>query len=576
MKQLPLMVEPVPVLDELTTYSTGRPESGLDLILDFNERLTPPFTIADLDDAREWQVNRYPELGALEPSIARRLGVPVDSILVTGGADDALERTVRSVCTAGRNAIMTTPSYGMIRRFIRIAGAELEEIPWWRGGYPVEEVLAAADESTALVCVVSPNNPTGSVASADELREILETLPRSLVLLDQAYVDFTNGENDLAPVALEYPNAVVVRTFSKAWGGAGLRVGFAMGDPRVVDWLRRIGLPFPVSTPSLRLAASMLDDEDQPGTTLITAVRRQRRELSDELADLGIEVLPSEGSFVFARFPAARRVWRWLHAFGISIRAFHGRPETDGWLRITLPGDEPGFERIRHALRTILAPEALLFDMDGVLVDVSRSYRQAILQTAASFGVELDSEDVEQANAEGDANNDWELTRRLIAAQGVEQTLDEVTKRFEQMYQGSESQPGLRNNEKLMVPPDRLRSLAGRIPLAVVTGRPRADAERFLNEHSISDCFSAVVTMEDGPLKPDPAPVRRALEKLGVRHAWMVGDTPDDIRAADAAGVLPLGVVAPGDDPKATCSSLTDSGAAEVFNTANQVLEVLP
>jgi HAD superfamily hydrolase (TIGR01548 family) len=367
-----------------------------------------------------------------------------------------------------------------------------------------------------------------------------------------------------------------VRTLSKAWGAAGLRVGYAFGDPRVVDWLRRIGLPFPVSTPSQALAAAMLADADGPGPQRIAAIRRQRGKLSTLLEGLGVEVLPSQGSFVFARFDDAARVWSSLHALGVAIRAFHGRPDVEGWLRITLPGDEEAFRRLDHALRTVLAPEALLFDMDGVLADVSGSYREATLRTAASFGVELEPADIETATAEGNANNDWELTRRLMAARGIERPLDEVRARFEEIYQGTEAEPGLRRTERPLVSPAELRALADRRPLAVVTGRPRADAERFLEENGIAEFFRTVVTMEDGPLKPDPAPVRLALERLGAATAWMVGDTPDDLRAARGANVLPIGVVAPGDRPGATAASLQRAGAALVLDTTSEILEVLP
>lgn len=576
MADRPLLVEPVPVLAELAAYTTGRPVDGIDLVLDFNERLAPPDALAGIAGLEAWRLNRYPELGALEPVIAARLGLPALSVLVTGGADDALERTVRVVCGPGRRGIMSTPSYGMIRRFIRIAGAELVEVPWWRGDFPVDAVLSEADDSTALVCVVSPNNPTGSVASGDALRRLLESLPRTLVLLDQAYVDFAEPEHDLAPLALEYPNAVVVRTLSKAWGAAGLRVGYALGDPRVVDWLRRIGLPFPVSTPSQALAAAMLADGDAPGAQRIAAIRRQRGELSALLEELGAEVLPSAGSFVFARFADAQRVWTSLHALGIAIRAFHGRPGVDGWLRLTVPGDADSFARLGRALRTVLAPEALIFDMDGVLADVSGSYREATLRTAGAFGVEITIQDIEAATAEGNANDCWVLTRRLMGERGVDRPLAEVKMRFEEIYQGTEAEPGLRRTERLLLDRAELEALGERRPLAVVTGRPRADADRFLAERGIADCFRTVVTMEDAPIKPDPAPVRLALERLGVASAWMVGDTPDDLRAARGAGVLPIGVVAPGDDPQATTASLRRAGAAAVLAATREILEVLP
>jgi phosphoglycolate phosphatase-like HAD superfamily hydrolase len=110
----------------------------------------------------------------------------------------------------------------------------------------------------------------------------------------------------------------------------------------------------------------------------------------------------------------------------------------------------------------------------------------------------------------------------------------------------------------------------------VVTGRPRRDAERFLSDHGLADCFATVVTMDDAPIKPDPAPVRLALERLGSRHAWMVGDTPDDLRAARGAGVLPLGVLAPQDEPERARSALAAAGAARILDRLDDLLEMLP
>jgi phosphoglycolate phosphatase len=112
--------------------------------------------------------------------------------------------------------------------------------------------------------------------------------------------------------------------------------------------------------------------------------------------------------------------------------------------------------------------------------------------------------------------------------------------------------------------------------LAIVTGRPRADALRFLEQFDLLDVFGALVCREDAPLKPDPAPVRAALERLGVRRAWMLGDTRDDLEAARGAGVLPIGVVAAGMDPTHTRLDLERAGAACVLERVNDLEELLP
>src|SRR6185369_5530609 len=157
--------------------------------------------------------------------------------------------------------------------------------------------------------------------------------------------------------------------------------------------------------------------------------------------------LPSQANFVLARFVRSSWVWEALAGLGIAVRIFPETATLAGYLRITCPGRAQEFERLAAALRTILAPEALLFDLDGVLADVSGSYRQAILDTTLSFGASLAPGDIERMKAAGHANNDWELTQRLLAERGVTRTVQEVTDRFEAIYQGTESSPGLRRSE---------------------------------------------------------------------------------------------------------------------------------
>ncbi|MCU0304744.1 MAG: aminotransferase class I/II-fold pyridoxal phosphate-dependent enzyme [Thermoanaerobaculales bacterium] len=574
MSEPPFLVEPVPALAQLSRYSVRRPPFATDLVLDFNES-TEPLPLSgptpDLADA-----HCYPWTDRLVARLAERLGVAPDRVIVTCGADDALERAVRSVCCPGRRAVMTQPTYGMPRRYAILAGADIATVPWWSGPFPVDRVLAAAGDDAALLLVVSPNNPTGAAVTRDELAALVEGLPRTLVILDQAYREFADPGLDLTELALAHPNVVLVRTFSKAWGGAALRAGYAVGDPRVVDWMVRVGLPFPVARPTLELLAGLVADGAEPECGRIERVRRERAELAGLLAGLGAEPLPSQASFVLARFDDAPWVRTAMAALGIAIRGFPGRVELDGWLRTTLPGDDGAFARLADGFRTVLRPEAVLLDLDGVIADESVSYRRAVVETAATFGVEIAIETVNAAKAGGDANNDWELTRRLLAEAGIEASLDEVTRRFEAIYQGTVDAPGLRSHERLLVEPDLLRRLAAELPLAIVTGRPRGDAERFLAEHGIAEIFSTVVVLDDAPSKPDPAPVHLALERLGLRHAWMVGDTPDDLRAARGASVLPIGIVAPGDDPAVAQPALAAAGAARILDTLDQLLEVLP
>jgi histidinol-phosphate aminotransferase len=559
-----------------------QPEPGV-LKLDGNEGNPPPrklledLAVADLSRLRD-----YPDARPLESDIAERLGVDPARVIVTAGADDALDRVFRAYLRPGRRLILPVPAFEMMYRFATVVGGEILPVPW-TDAFPTDEVITALDDSVSLVAMISPNNPTGRTATASDLERVSEAASKvdsgeafgAMVLLDHAYVEYS--DQDLTAVAERLDNVVTVRTFSKAWGLAGCRVGYAVASPEVATVLRNVGNPFPVSGLSLAAVRAQTTTGEAALTKHVERIREGRAQLTERLARQGIEAFPSQGNFVLADFGARSDfVFRGLAALGVRVRRFPHRPEIAEALRITLPDQAGDLNKLLEAFKTCLAPQALLFDLDGVIADVETSYRRCILETAGGFGVEVTSEEVATEVLAGDANNDWVLTQRIMAGRGVEVSLDDVTKAFQEAYLGTSTSPGLRESERMLVPVDVLSRLAERLPLAIVTGRPREEAEWFLDKAELTDLFPTVVCMEDGPLKPDPAPVQLARSRLAVERAWMVGDTPDDIRAATAAGVLPIGVVAPGPNPTASTAALRESGAATVLGTINDLLELLP
>jgi HAD superfamily hydrolase (TIGR01548 family) len=360
---------------------------------------------------------------------------------------------------------------------------------------------------------------------------------------------------------------------------AGLRVGYAIGPESLVRAMRSAGSPYPVSGLSLAVAERASAAAGTTQAAAIAEVRSERERLSTLLTELAARPRPTQGNFVFATFDDADWVWRALAGLGIGVRRFPGGAGLERSLRITCPGDEQDFNRLCQGVRAAMRPLALLLDMDGVIADVSRSYRAAILSTARTFGVELSAQDVAAAKALPGSNNDWHVTRRMLAERGVEASIEEVTARFEAIYQGTGAVPGLRETETLLTPRALLESLRRRTRLAIVTGRPRADARAFLERFAIADLFEHVVCMEDAPTKPDPAPVQLAMKRLGVRAAWMVGDTPDDVIAARRAGVVPIGIPPPGhspDDAARVRGVLASCGAARVIEHMTELETLLP
>jgi histidinol-phosphate aminotransferase len=569
---------PLSRVDSALAYRRRQPPPGaIRLKLDGNEGPVPALALMldALRAAGPELLRRYPDAAALEAALAQRNGVEPARVLVTAGADEAIDRCCRAFLSAGATMLVPDPSFEMLDRYAALAGGKLVRVPWAAGPFPTAAMLERLEERTALIAIVSPNNPTGEVAAIDDVRRLASAAPDALILLDHAYVEY--ADEDLTAAALAFPNVVVARTFSKARGLAGCRVGFVLGPAEVIATLRAAGGPYSVAGPSVAFAAMQLERGDAGMAAHVAQVRRERAALSELLAARGVAPRRSQANFVYAEFgrPAAF-VHAALAAQGILVRDFPDRPAAATGLRVTLPGDPEAFARLTAAFDLALAPEALLLDLDGVLADVEASYRACVLATARDFGVDVSRNEVFQATLRGDANNDWVLTRRLLAAHGVERSLEEVTARYQARYLGTDGTPGLRESERLIVPRDVLAALAARLPLGIVTGRPRAEAEWFLGRAGIRDLVRTIVALEDAPNKPDPAPVVLALRRLGATRGWMVGDTPDDARAARAAGVLPLGVIAPGESRDVAARALVAAGTSLVLDRLSDLLEVLP
>lgn len=329
----------------------GRP---IDLKLDANEGPAPgPGALVDLDAA---SINRYPTQTEFERQIAAWVGTTPERVVVTAGGDDGLLRAAMATLEPGREAVLTTPTFEMIPRYVTLAGGVSVEVPWPEGAAPTDAIGAAIGPATSAVFLVTPNNPTGAWMSAADVRRVAEAAGDRTVVLDLAYTEF--ADEDLTALALELENVVAVRTFSKAWGLAGCRVGFAVGSAERVGWLRAIGQVYAVAGPSLAIASNWLRTGSEAVRAGVDRVVRERGRLTELLGDLGARPVASRANFVLGRWDGPDRaagVATALGERGIGVRRFDGPGPLRGCLRITCPGHGGHFDRLERALREVLA-----------------------------------------------------------------------------------------------------------------------------------------------------------------------------------------------------------------------------
>jgi histidinol-phosphate aminotransferase len=353
---------------DLEPYQPGKPSEELERELGIsgsvklasNESpLGPsPKAIAALQRAIA-NIHRYPDGASFElrRKLSQRLGVGEEQLVFGAGADEILELLAKILLGPGDECVFAWPSFAMYPIVVRGMGATPVQVSLDRDlVHDLAAMAAAVTERTRLVFVCNPNNPTGTSIGADDLDRFMSTVSEDVVVaIDEAYVDFARRRD--FPDALSWvarrPGTIVLRTFSKVFGLAGLRIGYGVADPELADYLQRARHPFNINRLAEVAAAAAIDDRDYL-EKIIRLNATGVDYLSRELRDLGIEVWPSDANFVLARTGSA--VYEKLLRQGVIVRPLGGFGMPDH-VRISVGLPEEN-ERFVKALRRIQEGEA--------------------------------------------------------------------------------------------------------------------------------------------------------------------------------------------------------------------------
>lgn len=326
-----------PNINAMSGYVPGeQPLPGTQVIkLNTNENPYPPSPAA-LQVLRELEgelLRRYPDpmAGAFREAASQVLGVPADWILVGNGSDDLLTMIIRACSEPGQRVVYPMPTYVLYRTLTQIQGAEFVEVPYQENySLPVESLIEAQG---AVTFVASPNSPSGTVASVEQLEKLATHLSGVLVI-DEAYVDF--AETDALEVVKNYDNVIILRTLSKGYSLAGLRLGFGVANPALLEGLIKVKDSYNVDAVACAVGAAAISDQDHKNTNA-NMIKVSRAQMADELQKLGFHVLPSQANFLLAQFLGgnAEFLYQKLKEQGILVRYFH-QPQLTDKLRITV------------------------------------------------------------------------------------------------------------------------------------------------------------------------------------------------------------------------------------------------
>ena len=284
-------------------------------------------------------IARYPDGNGFElkDALCRRYGVAIDQIVLGNGSNDVLEMVAGAFLGPEREAVFAQHAFAVYPLATQAAGARGIQVPAKNFGHDLDAMLAAITPATRVVFIANPNNPTGTFIPGPELEAFLARVPADvLVVLDEAYTEYLAPAQryDAIGWIARFPNLLVSRSFSKAYGLAGLRVGYGLGNPAVIDLLNRVRQPFNVCSVGLAAAAAALFDDDFLQRSYV-ANAAGMQQLTRGFQSLGLDWIPSAGNFVTFTVGDGAAVNAALLGQGVIVRPIggYGMPE---WLRVSI------------------------------------------------------------------------------------------------------------------------------------------------------------------------------------------------------------------------------------------------
>jgi histidinol-phosphate aminotransferase len=354
----------MPSVQSPATRKNGKPKVPKSVVnpgelrLDQNENTggCSPRVLARLRNLLGQEVASYPERSVYEPLIAGHLGMKPEEVMLTNGADEGIHLLCELYLSPRLEAILPVPSFGMYRHYAMATDAQIVEVPMSKDfSFPTRDLLAKINSRTGLIFVGNPNNPTGTTVPHEDIYRILEkaaeVAPKCAVLVDEAYFEFYG--QTLLPELHRFPNLHITRTFSKAYGMAGLRVGVLIANVDAMRRLQRISSPFSVNTIALTILPIALADQGFV-RSYIANVKKQRQFLQSALEKIGLRYWPSQGNFLLVEIGEGRAAFlKEMAKEGIFLRDRGSDHLCEGCVRISI-GNQQEMKRVIEKMPKVL------------------------------------------------------------------------------------------------------------------------------------------------------------------------------------------------------------------------------
>jgi histidinol-phosphate aminotransferase len=525
-------------------------------------------------------INFYPdpEYKEIRSCISDYTSMPIDNVIIGNGSDEIIDLLLRLILNEGDEIINCPPTFGMYVVSTELNKGKVVSVPR-NSNYSVNipKILKSITNKTKAIIICSPNNPTGNITNNNNIEVLLKT--KKLIIVDEAYFEFCN--KTCIRLIKKYNNLVILRTFSKWAGIAGLRIGYGIMDKFLTEQIMKIKPPYNVNRAAEVTAIAALNDL-KSYIKIINKINEEKKEMIYKLKKLPyLTAYNTDTNFLYLKIKNNfAKLKEFLGINEIIVRYYESKL-TGNAIRLTIGTPKQNirilnyFQKFNSSLSEF---DSVIFDMDGVLVDVSNSYRQAIkntveyvLKNAYQINLVVKPQDIESIKKIPGFNNDWDLSYELIRLLSNKTSKNDfkkyinkinrndkdykkIKKIFQSYYLGEklyweiykEMPPlniknGLINNESSLIQKEILENIYQNYKIGVATSRPRFEAIYTLKKLGITPNFileKNIVAQEDTQNeKPAPDPLLETKKRLNKINPVYVGDSINDILAAKSANM---------------------------------------
>lgn len=565
-------VMPKRVVLDLPPY--GRPEEGRrDFVrLDFCEN-TEGYPNSYPDGMPADWTSAYPEYADFKRRLTAFYGVSENTLLLTNGSDDGISVICNTYIEPGEDtAIISTPCFSMFPHCLLLAGANLRAVKVLPNlDFNLEGIDQALNEGAKLAIFATPENPTGAQIPQYKVEEWCSMYPETLIVIDEAYAEF--AQTTFVNLVSTYSNLVVTKTFSKAWGMAGLRLGCVFAQPQLIDYFGRVALPYGVNASAVWTANKLLDQPDAV-QAYVESISARKAELVKELEKRQFQVRDGAGNSVllsmginadkFCEFARKKNVL--LRNRSASVFPLGDSDPMWGRVRVSV-GTESEQSAFLDALDSFCASYGVIFDLDGTLVDTSESFDQTVaLMVEKHSGKPLVEKELQRLREEGGYNDDWVSIVELLRRRGVSTSVQEIAPEALALYLTLAMQ-----TETLLWTFQALKKLGERYPIFIVTGRSRFEYAKVWGDR-LDPVFKRVYCSDDVPgcaLKPSPDYILRNMVDFDLAQGIYIGNSVDDMMAGRDAGIDRIGITT-----SASEAALKEAGGQMIIQEMSQLEKV--